>query len=277
MNSRRLLLSFFVAASVLLFLTPGHAQSDRPTAASAPHKRAVIIIGPDGMLAAKESLAITRLLEDHDYAVEQFVGRRATWEQIKPAIDGADLLIYSGHGSTAGYDNVGGLCLAGNEIVSMLALVDDVSLAPGALVVFKSVCYGAGSSASDRRDIGTEEAARRVEAYSRPFFEMGASAYFADNYNGSTRQFLELLFSGHTLQSAFETLADPWTTIEFDRTLPTAPSMRFGIASSQHSGYHTVITTTNGITKRERRKNFKTYDVAYAGLANFTLGTKPSH
>lgn len=49
------------------------------------------------------------------------------------------------------------------------------------MVIFKSVCGGAGFSADDRIDIGTDEAKKRVCSYASPFFKIGSAAYYANN------------------------------------------------------------------------------------------------
>ena len=98
--------------------------------------------------------------------------------------------VYSGHGSTMGVNgNAGGICI--NSMVSSYELIKSLRLKENALVIFKSVCRGAGSSAGDNTDIGITEAKKRVTNYAYPFFEIGASAYYANNYGAGAYNFLE--------------------------------------------------------------------------------------
>jgi hypothetical protein len=44
-----------------------------------------------------------------------------------------------------------------------------------ALVLFSHACESAGSSALDTKDIGVNEATKRVEDYAKPFVKLGAA------------------------------------------------------------------------------------------------------
>ena len=235
--------------------------------------KVVIVNGHDGTINSSAAQEITAICQNQGYRVTYLSGNNATWDIVRPAIQNANILIYSGHGSNKGYDGTGGLCLNGNggEIISSYTLEEEVQLAPNALVIFKSVCGGAGSSASDNGDIGITEAVKRVSAYSRPFFNINAAAYYADNYEGSTAKFLKKMFAGQTLQAAFIENSSFWNDVEYDATLSYNNNMRVGVASEYSPGSHTRTTTTNGHSVTRTIENFKSYPVAYAGNPNFTL------
>jgi hypothetical protein len=235
-------------------------------------KRALIVNGDDGDLEPNQVSRILELLENEGYQVAYLTGPEAIWQNVKTQAQGVNIFIYSGHGSNQGYHDTGGICL--NErggIVSSYTLESEIQLARGALVVFKSVCGGAGSSASDRHDIGLYYARQRVSSYAQPFFKMGASAYYADNYSGGIENFLRVMLEGQTLQNAYQQIATKWNQIEPEVPMPGHPAMLVGVSSNYTPGKHTVITTTNGVTKETVVTNYRSYDVAYAGNPNFKL------
>lgn len=255
-------------------------------------QRALIVTGHDGVIVGEEADELIELLAASGYEVTYLVGPQATWRQVKPAMQGVDVFIYSGHGSSEGYDGTGGLCLngGGSEIISSFTLEEEVRLAPGALVLFRSVCGGAGSSASDDGDIGRVEAKKRVLAYSRPFFNMGASGYYADNRSGGTsttwgtgqprvttriapgiNRFLAQMLDGETLQTAFEQNLPSDCRMEYLEAVPWNRSLQVGVTSDYHEGYSTHTTTTNGHRVTRQIPNFRDYDIAFCGMPSFRL------
>ena len=95
----------------------------------------------------------------------------------------------------------GGLDL--NKAISSEDIVNDLKLRSNAIIIFKSVCGGAGSSASDDGDIGIKKAIERVSDYSRPFLNIGASAYYANNFGEGCLSFLNDFFSFLSWETLF--------------------------------------------------------------------------
>lgn len=243
-------------------------------------KMALIINGNDGSISNAEANSISNLLQANGYVVNYLTGMDANWLNVLDKAQHANILIYSGHGSTKGYNNTGGLCLnASNEfgvdIISSQILEGEIQLAQGALVIFKSVCGGAGSSASDESDIGLQEAKIRVSSYSYPFFKMGASAYFASNWSGDVVKVLNNLLNGLTLQESFEKAIGSWNEQEFIGEHQIDRSKTIGIASSYSPGTTTVTSNSyNGSswsTRTESRDNFREFNLAFAGDSNYKL------
>ncbi len=244
------------------------------TSAFGQHRKALIVNGPDGMLEAIEAQNLIQLMQSSGYEVGYLAGRSATWEKVKSAAQGVHILIYSGHGSILGYDGTGGLCLHasnGDGIVSSQTLETSIQLAPNALVLFKSVCRGAGSSAGDNGDIGIREATTRVAAYARPFFTMGASAYYADNYSDGIEGFLELMLQGYTMNEAYKVQVEFWNEIVYEGKLSYAPQMNIGISKSSYSGDAIRTIESGGQTITERIEVEASYDVAFAGRSEYRL------
>ena len=202
-------------------------------------QKALIVNAPDGSLSSNDISLMRQILSSEGYAVTVLEGGRATWPAVKSNAQGAHVFVYSGHGSNQGYEGTGGLCLSGSarhDIVSSFTVEKEVKLAPGALVIFKSVCGGAGSSASDRGTISTAEAVKRVSAYSHAFFNMGAEAYFADNTGGRDEcgavTFLRLMTQGQTLKQAYDARSATWFDQRYFEVLDYDPSKKVAVAQS---------------------------------------------
>ena len=116
-----------------------------------------------------------------------------TWETIAEGSKNANVFLYAGHGDGDG------LYIEEGQISSKM-IRRDLKLHKNALVLFNHVCYGAGSSASDKSQLTDEEATRRVEEYSKSFIEMGAGGYYANNGNDCMYSFFDSFFSKNPLK-----------------------------------------------------------------------------
>lgn len=259
---------FFVAALLLLALSakPLGAQNLQ----SGTGMRAVLVVGhqEDGTKEAIEQMnKIAAFLRARSVSVSTFYDGKAHWAEIAKAANGANFFLYSGHGGQFSKDKAwGGLSLVDIVYAEDIA---QLRLAPNALVLFQSVCGGAGSSADDDGDIGIKEAEKRVREYSSAFFKAGAGAYFAVNTTGGALVTLQQLFAGKTLQQAYDKNCEHFYKVEFTR--PFKNNQDISLASSNWGGTVTRTTYTNGKKTVEQIPASKSYSVAYIAPAGFTL------
>lgn len=234
---------------------------------------AVLIVGPleDGTSSAIKSMnKIANYLESEGVIVEKFYSKSADWNKIKRSAKNAHFFIYSGHGSTLGIKGgSGGLCLS--NTISTQTMLNELKFKKNAIVIFKSVCRGAGSSAGDDRDIGIKEATKRVSDYSTPFFKMGASAYYANNLGKGCLSFLQKLFAGKKLETCFQESSKSWTKIEFSKKHKLNDTQHIAISSTDWGGTATQTTYINGKKTVKEVPVYKSYDIAYVGKKDFTI------
>jgi len=276
---KSLLTTFLIAIfSLFGFVQPENAPKSGATQSAVDGRpfaslTAVLVVGPqeDGTLAAEKSMdEIADLLIGHGVTVHRFYAENADWEKIKIVAKSANFFIYSGHGSTLGEGGkTGGLCL--KTMVSSKKMMEDLQLKDNAMVIFKSVCRGAGSSASDDGDIGIQEALVRVSDYAKPFFQTGASCYYANNIGNGCQSFLADFFSGKTIQECFEISARSWAKIEFSKPYVFDSKKVISIASTEWEGTTTRTTYTNGVKTVEEFPSTKNYDIAYVANPGFTI------
>lgn len=235
--------------------------------------KAILIVGQqeDGTTKAiSEMNEIAELFVENDVIVYKFYDKNANWNEITKVSRECSFLVYSGHGSNMGKDgNVGGICI--NTMVSTSDLLANLKLKQNSLVIFKSVCNGAGSSAGDDGDIGIAEAKKRVANYAYPFLEIGASGYYANNFGDGVNGFLKEFLSGTTLKQAYLNSTKIWTDVEFEAPFPGYPQKAYSIASSAGGGTSTRTTYTNGVKQVEQVKSPKNYDIAYVGDSAFSI------
>jgi|SaaInl3SG_22_DNA_1037383.scaffolds.fasta_scaffold08440_3 hypothetical protein len=235
--------------------------------------QAILIVGhqEDGTGRAMDNMdKVADVFLANGVSVHKFYDDQANWNQIVETAKDCSFLVYSGHGSNMGENkNVGGLCV--NSMVSSYELMSELRLKENALVVFKSVCNGAGSSAGDDYDIGLTEAKKRVTYYAYPFFEIGAAAYYANNFGNGVCDFLSEFLSGVTLKQSYLNSASTWTDVEFEEEFSRDATKLISIASRPGGGTSTRTTYTNGVKKVEQVKSPKGYSIAYVGGATYSI------
>lgn len=235
--------------------------------------QAILIVGhqEDGTGRAIDNMDnVADVFLANGVSVHKFYDDQANWDRIVETAKDCSFLVYSGHGSNMGENkNVGGLCIS--SMVSSHELMSELRLKNNALVIFKSVCNGAGSSAGDDNDIGLAEAKKRVTYYAYPFFEIGAAAYYANNFGNGVCDFLTDFLSGVTLKQSYVNSTSIWTDIEFEEEFSRDQTKSFSIASTPGGGTSIRTTYTNGVKKVEEVKSPKGYDIAYVGRKTFSV------
>jgi len=197
------------------------SQLPEPAATSLgdlPPLKAVVFVGPiDGengewtlsvINSAKETASALR---SYGVTVQEFYPNQAngTWQNIKNAANGAHFIIYRGHGvywSDMPYPVVGGFALK-DTFVSSDMIRSELHPARNFIVMLYG-CFTAGSAGNDTIIVSLDEARRRVEMYSDPFFDIGAGGYYADWFGGAFTSYVHSLFQGKTQRQAYEGFFD---------------------------------------------------------------------
>ena len=184
-----------------------------PVAAAARVPRVVLVVGPVGGLTSEyRSLANAAASEAvaAGAQVTKIYSPNATWPAVKHALQGASIVVYLGHGNgwpspyrdslypptqngfglnpVAGADDV-------NHQYFGEASVDNIKLAPNAVVVLSHLCYASGNSEPGLAE-GTESMAiQRVDNYAAGFIRAGAQAVVAEAHLGPAYYVRSLLRS----------------------------------------------------------------------------------
>jgi len=198
-------------------------------------------------------------LRSHGATVETFYyGERSFgWSDIVAAAAGANVLLYAGHGvwssgTCAEPEAVGGFHLGGDDgYVSPEQICSDLAgrIDDDAVVILSRACFSAGDTACDGEhpaypDWPTQaEAERRVRMYAAPFVDAGFKAYYANNYFGSAKTFVDYLLGSDpmTVGEVFKSVS-PYDPNEFrDLTYPDASGYDLWLSGETGSWNHAFV------------------------------------
>jgi gliding motility-associated-like protein len=196
-----------------------------PGAAASSAPKVVIIVGPVGGTTAEykaDSDEAAAAALKYTPNVVKLYSPTATWDVVKPALQGASIVIYMGHGngfpspyaSTLQPDREDGLGLnptAGTDDTTTKYwgeqyLKSDVHLAPNAVVLLGHLCYASGSSEPGKADPTLTMAKQRVDNMAAGWIAAGAQAVIAEAYGGVTAAYVDALFTAH------ESLGNIWAS-----------------------------------------------------------------
>jgi hypothetical protein len=170
-----------------------------PSASAATPLKAVIIAGPTGSLTSQnladsEKMAVAAEARGMD--VRRIYHPRATWERVLNNIQGANLVVYMGHGNGwpspygpfqertkngFGLNPYAGAGAGKHEYYGGNPIRNNIQLAPNAVVILVHLCYASGNSEPGMAIPGQDVARQRVDNYAAAFLAVGARAVFASS------------------------------------------------------------------------------------------------
>lgn len=198
-----------VVLATLVATVLGSLGLAAPASASTP-ARVAIIVGPVGAELTPVYIGLAEAAataaEQRGATVARAYSPAASAEAVLAAVEGADIVVYLGHGvgtpnpysaspnpaTTNGWGlngpgargdhsdswKDGTLAYYGEEWIAANA-----KPAPGWVMIYSNACYAAGAGEGQHAPADQQTAASRVDAYSRaPLADLGASAYFATDY-----------------------------------------------------------------------------------------------
>lgn len=219
--SRRLFAVLVLLA--LLVASAGVARSNVVTAEPAPLK-AVIIAGPmhgmtDQILADSETLA--QLAEWYGMDVRRVFHPHATWANVMANVEGANLVVYMGHGygwpspyppfreqyqDGIGLNPVDDGARSDVKYYGARWIRENWHLAPNAIVFLNHLCYAAGNGESGMAIPSYDLARQRVDNFASGFLAAGARAVLAYSWQNFKRAINQLFTTDMTIEEIFKTV-----------------------------------------------------------------------
>ena len=197
---RRGLLVAFLAA----LLAVG-SLATAPAPVSAAGIKVAVVVGPAGSLTSsyiRSARGYAAQARSYGATVVEVYTPNATWARVRSAVQGANLLIFLGHGngfpspylSTLNPLKMDGFGLngylgSGNVRTTYFGeyyVRTQVKLAPNAVVILNHLCYSAGSSEPGRANPTLSVARRRVDNFAAGFLRTGAKAVFAETLGSAS-------------------------------------------------------------------------------------------
>jgi len=239
-STRSLRLTAFVLVAALVV---GLGAVANPTPVSAAMVKVVIVVGPAGSATGNyiyNARKYASQARSYGAKVVEIYSPNATWTKVKAAAQGANLLIYLGHGN--GYpspygafqrytkDGFGLNRSAGNGNYNVKYwgeyYIDRyIQMAPNAVVILNRLCYASGNSEWGSANPTKTTAIKRVDNYGAGFLRAGAKAVFAEAISSV----------GYTIKALFKTSR---TMDSIFMSHPSASGARdFTFTSSRTAGY----------------------------------------
>jgi putative cell wall-binding protein len=230
--------------SVLIGVVPVAAVDAPAPPATLSTAKVVIIVG-----ATHSATSNYRAVADEAYAeaiqyssnVVRIYSPNATWAAVKPALQGASVVLYLGHGngwpSPYTYDpafttkdGLGLNATANNgdsntKYYGEPYLANEIRLAPNAVVLLNHLCYASGNSEPGSADPTQSVAMQRVDNYGAGFIKAGARAVIAEGH-GSVNGLIRDLFTTN------QPVLDMWRT-QYD-----ANGNEFSFPSTRSPGFN---------------------------------------
>ncbi len=213
-----------------------------PALAAAPVPKVVLVVGPVGSLTARyRALADAAAAEATAAGAEvvKVYSPDATWPAVRAAARGASILVYLGHGNGFpsryrdalypptqdgfGLNPVAGVDDTAHQYFGEAA-VEDLALAPDAVVLLHHLCYASGNTEPGLSEGTREDAIARVDNFAAGFIRAGAGAVVAEAHLGPAYYVRALLRS----RAAVDRI---WAGS------PSAKGHAFAVASRRSAGY----------------------------------------
>jgi hypothetical protein len=192
-----------------------------PSVASASTIRVVIVVGPVGSLTSSyisDGRALAAEAKTYGASVTEVFSPNATWSRVKAAAQGANVLIYLGHGNgwPSPYTPYRALTKDGLGLNSALAhgnydlkyygasyIVGGFRLASNAVVILNHLCYSAGNSEPGMALPTRTVAKERIDNYGSTFLKIGARAVFAEARDSAGYILTGLFKTSRTMSQIF--------------------------------------------------------------------------
>jgi hypothetical protein len=199
-----------------------------PSPAAAASIKVVVVVGPAGSSTSKYITSARRYAsqaKSYGAKVVEIYSPNATWSKVKSAAQGANVLIYLGHGN--GYpspygafnakskDGLGLNSSAGHghhnvKYYGEWYVKTYINLAPNAVVILNRLCYASGNSEWGARNPTKAVAIKRVDNFAAGFLRANARAVFAEGIDSASYILAGIFKTDRTMGEIFER-APSWT------------------------------------------------------------------
>lgn len=259
-----------MAIAIALVAFTGFAANPGSAKAAASLK-VVVVVGPAGSSTAKYITSAERYASqarEYGADVVEIYSPNATWSKVKSATQGANVLIYLGHGN--GYpspygpfsaltkDGLGLNKSAGNghnnvKYYGEYYVKTYINLAPNAVVILNRLCYASGNSEWGAANPTKAVAMKRADNFAAGFLRTGAKAVFAEGIDSASYVLSGLFQSDSTVAEIF-TSAGSWTGArDFKFESVRSPSYTVWMDPYAPSRYYRSVAGTLTLTAADFR------------------------
>ena len=231
-----------------------------PAPAAAAGLKVVIIVGPvEGNTSKYISNARSYAAQARSYGatVTEIYSPDATWAKVRAAAQGANVLIYLGHGnghpspygafSAYSKDGMGLNSAAGHgnsntKYYGEYYVRTYIKLAPNAVVILNHLCYASGNSEPGRANPTKTVAKARADNFAAGFLRTGAKAVFAIGNGSATYTLRAVLTLKSSISGIFS--SDPGRNMHYDFSFASVRTkgMKVWMDPSSPGRYYRAVT-----------------------------------
>jgi len=244
-----------------------------PTSTLAAGKKVVVVVGPVGSQTSsyiKTAKSYASTARNYGANVIEIYSPYATWKKVKRKAQGANILIYLGHGN--GYPSPYGsfqrytkdgfglnkTAGSGNSNVKYWGeyyIARDIKLARNAVVILARLCYASGNSEWGAANPTRKVAKKRVDNYGAGFLRTGAKAVFAEGITNASYIIRELVTSSKTMKQIFWSSPNKTGTHRFSFASNRTSGMRAQMDPYKPSRYYRSVIGKLSITAAQWRNS----------------------
>ena len=264
---KRLLVASLIALIVAMVGAPLAAASSSGATVAAQGidarraPKVAVIVGPvAGITNSYRAMAkdAARVARRYTPNVVEVYSPNATWPRVAEAIDGASIVIYLGHGNGwpsryrdslypitqngFGLNPVAGVDDVAHQYFGEASL-DNVKLAPNAVVLLHHLCYASGNTEPGLAEGTLDQAVQRVDNYAAGFIRAGARAVVAEGHFEPAWYVQQLLTSNRSVESIWRNSPSRnGHEQSFDSTRSNGYRLRLDPERQQSRFYRSLVT-----------------------------------
>jgi hypothetical protein len=250
----------------LAFALVAAIAATNPAPAAAAGMKVVVIVGPVGSSTAKyidNGKRYAAQARSYGANVVEIYSPNATWSRVKSAAQGANVLIYLGHGNghPSPYgdfdryrkDGMGLNRTAGNgnnntKYWGEWYMQTYLKLAPNAVVILNRLCYASGNSEWGTGNPTQKVAKKRVDNYGAGFLRTGARAVFAEGITDASYVLYGLFRTNRSIGAIFQSSSNWSGAYDFKFASVRTPGMTAWMDPYKPSRYYRSVIGNLGLT-----------------------------
>jgi hypothetical protein len=271
-RAARQLRAVILVVAALVVALAATATTPTPVDAATYAPRVVIVVGPSGSSTStylRRAKTYAGQARAYGASVVELYTPKATWGRVKKYAQGANILIYLGHGNgwPSPYppyqgqtkDGLGLNPYSGSGTASPVKyygedqIASKIRLAPGAVVLLNHLCYASGNGESGAPNPSWSTARQRVDNFAAGFIRARAAAVLADAHSSLGNEIAYLFGASRSLLGAWR--ADPGANGN-ERSFSSSRSPGFGVhldPDSASAGFYRSLVTRSGTSTRTIR------------------------
>src|SRR5262245_54166699 len=235
--------------------------------------KVVVGVGPVGSSTANyitNGKRYAAQARSYGASVVEIYSPNATWDRVRAAAQGANVLIYLGHGnghpspygefSKYRKDGMGLNKTAGNgnnntKYWGEYYMQTSLRLAPNAVVILNRLCYASGNSEWGTGNPTRTVAKKRVDNYGAGFLRTGAKAVFAEGITSASYILSGLFRTNRSIGAIFQSSSNWSGAYDFKFASVRTPGTTAWMDPYKPSRYYRSVIGNLGLTASSFRGN----------------------